>query len=54
MKRLLAALAVAALASLFGPAAQAWELRPPPDLGCHRVYFTPPGWGQPVEVTICP
>lgn len=25
-----------------------------PDLGCHRVYFTPPGWGSPIEIEVCP
>lgn len=25
-----------------------------PNLGCHRVYFTPPGWTAPVEIEVCP
>lgn len=47
------ALAVAGMVSCFGASAQARELNPP-GLGCHRVYITPPGWGQPIEVTVCP
>ena len=38
------------LLGLAGPAAAQHV----PELGCHRVYVTPPGAAQPVAVTICP
>ena len=51
MLRLIAAAAIA-LALLFGgSAAPAQHV---PELGCHGVYVTPPGWSQPVRVTVCP
>ena len=51
MKRLLAASIVALVALCFGAPLQARER---PDLGCHRVAYTPPGWGSPIEVVVCP
>ena len=63
MKRVVvtfATLVAAVVLTLGGPAAQAEEraslgcLRLLCEPSCHRVYFTPPGWSQPIEVTICP
>ena len=51
MKRLFAAIAAVMLSGLLATGAQAgWQ----PDLGCHRVGYTPPGWGQPISVELCP
>lgn len=57
MKRALAALALAILVCLSGlpsRANQARDLPDPGDLGCHRITYTPPGWPQPIGVTVCP
>ena len=62
MKRFVAiaaALVASIVVSLGGTAAHAQDPRDIGcqrlcDPGCHRVYFTPPGWSQPVEVTVCP
>ena len=55
--KLFARLAVLALACA-GPiatAAPSGAEPTEPDLGsCHRVYATPPGGGEPVEVEACP
>lgn len=54
MKRLLVGLIAAVLVALLGPVGQASATWTPPKLGCHRVYVTPPGWPQPIEITVCP
>ena len=53
MKRLLAAFSVALIALGLAAPLQARDLsRPNP--GCHRIAYTPPGWGDPIEVILCP
>ena len=52
MKRLIIAV-VTASAIFLGTAGLASPIHLP-ELGCHSVYITPPGWTQPVRVTLCP
>ena len=60
MRRLLAVAAAVVMLGLGGLVARADGLPTDatslgrPNLGCHRVYFTPPGWGGPIEIDVCP